>query len=137
MPKGIYDRTKAKSNKGYFKKGQKSKNWNGFKKGDTTHTKSLKNWQGGRIKRNGYICIKKPKHPFSNSQGYIREHRFIIEKFIGRFLQPEEASHHLGKKTDNRPHLLMAFANNPAHMRFHKNPDSVKPAEIIFDGRKL
>jgi len=31
----------------------------------------------------------------------------------------------------------MAFINKSAHIRFHGNPNNVKPEEIIFDGRLL
>ncbi len=96
------------------------------------------NWKGGKIKKNtGYIFIKKRSHPFSDKQGYIQEHRLVVEKQIGRYLLPDEATHHLGKRDDNRPHMLMAFVNNSAHTRFHKNPNNVKPKEIIFDGHNL
>jgi len=96
------------------------------------------NWKGGRMKNAGYILILKPKHPFSDKDGYIREHRIIIEKFIGRYLKPEEQCHHLNKiRNDNHPENLMAFINNIVHKKFHKDPQSVKSSEIIFDGRKL
>ena len=95
-------------------------------------------WKGGRAKHSeGYIMIYKPEHPFCNHMGYIFEHRLVVEKQIGRYLTPTETTHHLGKKTDNKPHMLMAFINNPTHLKFHKNPNSVKPEEIIFDGRKF
>ena len=94
------------------------------------------NWKGGRRKYRGYIFVYKPDHPFA-TLGTVREHRLVIEKQIGRYLSPTEVSHHLGKKDDNRPCMLMAFVNNSSHLRFHKNPDNVKPSEIIFDGRLL
>ena len=100
--------------------------------------KEARNYKGGkRNNSQGYIIILKPNHPFCNSQGYVREHRFVIEKQIGRYLKPQETPHHLGEKDDNRPKMLMAFSSQSAHLRFHKDPDSVKPSEIIFDGRHL
>lgn len=92
-------------------------------------------WKGGKIIHDGYVLINNPDHP-SASNGYVLEHRLIIEKQIGRYLTPQETVHHRGKKDDNRPHLLIAFISNPVHMRFHKNPNKVRPEEIIFDGRK-
>jgi len=119
----------------------------GFKKGHIPWSKlhpelmprgkNNSNWKNGRFKHNGYIFILMPEHPFCNSQGYIREHRLVVEKQIGRHLLPEESCHHLDEKTDNRPHMLMAFKNESTHQRFHKDPNSVKPSEIIFDGRQL
>lgn len=94
-------------------------------------------WKGGRrYNIRGYILIKKPNHPFCDKNGYIREHRLVIEKQIGRHLKLSEKSHHLGERDDNRPHMLMAFISNSAHRRFEQG-GIVKPSEIIFDGRKL
>ena len=108
-----------------------------FKKGQNTRNKNF-NWKGGKtIDSNGYVCILKPNHLFCNFNGYIFEHRFVIEQQIKRYLLPKECGHHLGNKNDNRPCMLMAFNSNSAHQRFHKNPHNVKPEEIIFDGRKI
>jgi len=96
------------------------------------------NWKGGRIvdKFWGYAFIRNKKHPFQRNN-YIAEHRFVVEKKIGRYLLPKEIVHHLGEKDNNCPHKLMAFVSNSAHRRFHKDPNNVKPEEIIFDGRRL
>lgn len=93
-------------------------------------------WKGGKtIDKRGYVLIKNRKHPFCSSTGYIRKHRLVIEKIIGRYLKPNEKCHHLGKKHDNRPKMLMVFINHSAHKRFEQG-GIVNPMEIIFDGRK-
>jgi len=61
----------------------------------------------------------------------------LLKKHIKRYLTRKEVVHHLGERDDNRPHMLMAFTGISAHMRFHHNPNNVKPSEIIFDGRLL
>ena len=111
--------------------------WSKDKKLPQLSGENSSSWKDGKILHSGYFFIKKPTHPFCNHQGYVREHRLVIEKIIERYLKPTEKCHHLGKKDDNRPCMLMAFANHSAHMRFHGNPDNVKPEEIIFDGRKI
>ncbi len=61
------------------------------------------NWKGGRYINRGYVFILNSDHPHCNKMGYIQEHRFIIEKQIGRYLKPYEFIHHINKiKTDNR-----------------------------------
>jgi len=94
-------------------------------------------WNGGRIKeKTGYILVLNHSHPSRNNENYVREHRLIIEKHLGRYLSPIERVHHInGKKDDNHIENLIAFTTEAMHHRFHKNPVSVKENEIIFDGR--
>lgn len=90
-------------------------------------------WKGGIKVNNGYISIKSLSHPFADSQSYVLEHRLAVEKYIKRFLKPKEVVHHINKiRNDNRIENLIAFINNSAHRRFHKNPASIKHYEIIF-----
>lgn len=95
-------------------------------------------WKGGIKQCHGYIFVLKHNHPFRNPQGYVFEHRLVIEKIIGRYLLPQEVCHHINKvKNDNRPQNLMAFTNNSVHLKFHHNPKNVKTREIIFNGNSL
>lgn len=62
-------------------------------------------WKGGRYKDNtsGYILLYNPKHSCASKKGYVREHRLIMEKFLGRYLKKNELVHHKnGVKDDNR-----------------------------------
>lgn len=65
-------------------------------------------WKGGRVKRsNGYIHIHSPNHPHKIKGNYVYEHRLVMEKKLGRFLEPWEIVHHVnGVKDDNRPENL-------------------------------
>lgn len=96
-------------------------------------------WKGGISKdHDGYIFIYQPHHPYANKMKYVREHRLVVEKYIGRFLKSEEMVHHIDEiKNNNSPNNLMAFINRSAHVRFHINPNNVKKEEIIFDGRLI
>ena len=60
-------------------------------------------WRGGRRKlKSGYIRIWKPRHPQAVI-GYVLEHRLIMEKSLGRYLDQNETIHHKnGIKDDNR-----------------------------------
>jgi hypothetical protein len=61
-----------------------------------------------------------PAHPQADKQGYVFEHRLVLEKKLGRMLSKEECSHHInGNCADNRSENLEAFPSNAEHARFH------------------
>jgi len=74
---------------------------------------------GGRIvDKGGYILRKADGHPYANSNGYVREHRLVMEQKLGRYLEPEEVVHHINSvKGDNRPENLELYASNAEHKR--------------------
>ena len=78
-------------------------------------------WKGGRYKvPKGYILVHSPGHPFGNARGYVREHRLVLEKSLGRYLFPSEVVHHLnGDKADNRLENLELVASHSEHMKHH------------------
>ncbi len=55
------------------------------------------------INRNGYRYIHKPDHPYCTKQGYVAEHRIIMEKHIGRILEPKEIIHHINHQKNYNP----------------------------------
>ena len=62
------------------------------------------NWKGGRRKdSDGYVLIHVIGHPNVHSGNYVFEHRLVMEKHLGRYLERWEWVHHLNaKKDDNR-----------------------------------
>lgn len=110
----------CKPNSGSFKKGIIP--WIKGRK----HTKATKKkmsesaFEGGETKRYGYILVYKPKHPDAVC-GYIRKHRFIMEKHIGRRLKKNDIVHHInGDKDDNRIENLLLLPTIGAHTSLHE-----------------
>jgi HNH endonuclease len=76
------------------------------------------NWHGGINIHNGYILIRNKAHPYANGGGYVREHRLIMEKFLGRYLDPSEDIHHKnGNKQDNRIENLELLKSRSDHIK--------------------
>jgi len=78
------------------------------------------NWRGGRlVKTNRYIIILQKDHPYCSVNGYVLEHRLIMEKHLGRTLLPGEVVHHInGNCQDNRIQNLMLFDNHSQHTKY-------------------
>lgn len=73
------------------------------------------NWKGGRLKDGkGYIKVFRPEHPNAQKNGYVMEHRIVMEQSLGRLLRKEEEVHHKnGIKGDNRlENLELVLWNN-------------------------
>lgn len=49
---------------------------------------------------NDYIWVYLPDHPNAMSNGYVYEHRLVMERALGRFLRDNEQVQH----TDGNPH---------------------------------
>lgn len=77
-------------------------------------------WNGGKTThQRGYILVRKPNHPLSNSRGYVAEHRLVMEKHLGRYLDKDEVVHHINKNVkDNRIENLQLFKNHGTHLKY-------------------
>lgn len=77
-----------------------------------------------RVWRKGYVHIYLPEHPTSRKSppdyGYITEHRFVMEKFLGRDIKKGEIIHHIdGDKSNNKIENLLLCIDNKEHNRVH------------------
>ena len=76
------------------------------------------------VNGDGYVRLYAPWHPDANAQGWILEHRWVMERMIGRRLRPEEVVHHVDhNRANNSPDNLMLFADEAAHAAFHAAHD--------------
>lgn len=91
------------------------------------------NWKGGkRIESGGYVEIYKPDHPDARVNGYIKEHKLVMEEHLGRYLFSNENIHHLnGDKTDNNlENLELWSTSQPSGQRIE---DKIRWAKEIIE----
>lgn len=102
----------------------------GEKRNITIYGKDHHSWKGGRVihKASGYVLVKNREHPNCQKNGYMLEHRLVMEKHIGRYLEKSEEVHHINhNKTDNSIDNLMLFSNHSEHIAYeHKNGERTK-----------
>lgn len=76
-------------------------------------------WKGGKVRQRGYILIRAINHP-CHINGYVQEHRLVMEKHLDRYLTGEEIVHHKnGIKDDNRIKNLQVMTTSE-HTKHHK-----------------
>lgn len=77
-------------------------------------------WKGGRmLDKAGYVLIHMPEHPNADRHGYVREHRLVMERVLGRYLTKEEVVDHIdqeGDKSNNDPTNLRVYSSNAEHL---------------------
>ena len=79
------------------------------------------NWKGGVNKHaSGYLKELAKGHPFADKNGYVMQHRLVMERHLGRYLLQSERVHHKnGVRSDNRPENLELWSvgKDPAGQR--------------------
>lgn len=75
---------------------------------------------GKKIIRGGYIKVMLPYYPTADRQGRVWEHRYVMEKHIGRLIQDHEVIHHIdGNKQNNtidNLRLMSAYDHAVMHL---------------------
>lgn len=92
-----------------------------YKKGHIAKGKNNPSYNNGISNDKDYIIISKPDHPNARTNGFIPQHRFIMEQHLGRYLTKTEHVHHRdGNKKNNDISNLQLMKDNSEHMKLEK-----------------
>lgn len=91
--------------------------------------------KGYRTYMRGYRKVMAAEgHPYADKDGYVLEHRLVMETILGRYLEPGEVVHHInGVRDDNRPENLQLRASRADHGHGHEEVGSVEEALAVLD----
>ncbi len=67
----------------------------------------------------GYVKIKIVSHPFVDCEGYVLEHRLVMEEHLGRYLWPWEVVHHIDENKRNNTIENLLVMDPGEHMALH------------------
>jgi hypothetical protein len=77
-------------------------------------------WKGGRRESSsGYIHIHSPKHPYRHKNNYYPEHRLVMEKELGRYLEKDEVVHHKDHNKKNNDISNLELLTKSTHGKLH------------------
>lgn len=97
------------------------------------------NWNGGQtITKLGYSMTLAPNHPFVNKMRYVMTHRLIMEKHLGRYLDPKEVVHHIdGNKLNNDISNLELLTSQNHHCQIHSTIDMSNRTCSICNSKEI
>ena len=89
-------------------------------------------WKGGVNKHaSGYLKQLAKGHPHADRDGYVMQHRLVMESVIGRPLKVSERVHHKnGNRQDNRPENLELWTGVG---QSKKDPYGVRLVDKVLD----
>ena len=75
----------------------------------------------------GYWLVWIKDHQYKNNSGYVPEHRLVMEKRIGRYINPKvEDVHHIDKDRKNNDIDNLLLCSRIEHIRIHKGWYKIK-----------
>lgn len=110
--------------------------------------KNASNWRGGKRttgQNSRYYQILNRSHPNATPDGYVLEHRLVMEKKIGRYLTKEDIVHHIDGDGHNNDISNLKLTTRKEHFKDHfDGVKLVKPLQgevarlkLILDSHKI
>ena len=74
------------------------------------------------IRKGEYLYGLVPNHPKATKNGYVLEHRLVMEVFLGRYLTDQEIVHHRDENKHNNALSNLQLTDRFSHNHTHKKP---------------
>lgn len=85
-------------------------------------TAKIRSFRGRR-----YRMVYRPDHPDTPGNGWMMEHRLVMESMLGRRLAPTEVVHHIDENgLNNDPANLVLVDSKGAHLAAHHSAEGVR-----------
>lgn len=81
-------------------------------------------------KTSGYVYTLDGNSPYSNSQGKVYQHHYVMCQKIGRVLLPDECVHHIDRNRSNNKLENLLLLTNSEHGKLHALEDRGYTPEI-------
>jgi hypothetical protein len=74
---------------------------------------------GHKVRSERYILVRCPNHPKAKKNGYVFEHRLVMENYLRRFLESKEYVHHINGITDDNTIDNLMIISPSLHAQNH------------------
>ena len=90
------------------------------------HYDGLNGYGHTKIRSDGYLKTFVPEHPNASADGYVMTHTLVMERHIGRYLEPNEVVHHINHVRDDNRIENLKLMDAHEHMSMHMKERHMK-----------